>query len=151
MSAGMGRSRHKLNYETRLTLLALLGGLPAIALAFFLLWLSDYGGKVMWTAAVLILSVWLGCTFALRERLVRPLQTLSNLLAALREEDYSIRARSTKSDDILADVFLEANALGKCSGSSVSGLLKPRRSCAPSWPRSMWLCSPLTAHNAFVW
>jgi two-component system nitrogen regulation sensor histidine kinase NtrY len=113
MSAGMGRSRHKLNYETRLTLLALLGGLPAIALAFFLLWLGDYGGKVMWTAAVLILSVWLGCTFALRERLVRPLQTLSNLLAALREEDYSIRARSTKSDDILADVFLEANALGE--------------------------------------
>jgi nitrate/nitrite-specific signal transduction histidine kinase len=33
---------------------------------------------------------------AVRERVVRPLQTLSNLLAALREGDFSIRARGAR-------------------------------------------------------
>ncbi|MBO0860066.1 MAG: PAS domain-containing sensor histidine kinase, partial [Chloracidobacterium sp.] len=45
-------------------------------------------------------------------RVVTPLQTLSNLLAALREGDYSIRGRATKKDDPLGDVVREVNALG---------------------------------------
>jgi two-component system, NtrC family, nitrogen regulation sensor histidine kinase NtrY len=42
-----------------------------------------------------------------------PLQTLSNLLAALREGDFSIRARGASRDDALGDVLLEVNALGE--------------------------------------
>jgi nitrogen fixation/metabolism regulation signal transduction histidine kinase len=44
---------------------------------------------------------------------IRPLQTLSNILAALHEGDYSIRARRATSGDALGDVLLEANQLGK--------------------------------------
>ncbi|MGH9845502.1 MAG: sensor histidine kinase, partial [Blastocatellia bacterium] len=58
-----------------------------------------------------ILAFWLGCAFALRERVVMPLQTLSNLLAALREGDYSIRGRMVN-DDPLGDVVREVNSLG---------------------------------------
>ena len=39
---------------------------------------------------------WLAVALALRERVVRPLQTLSNMLAALREGDYSLRARAVQ-------------------------------------------------------
>ena len=46
-----------------------------------------------------------------RERVVLPLQTLSNLLAALRESDFSIRARGASGDDPLGAVMLEVNVL----------------------------------------
>ncbi|MBA3554271.1 MAG: PAS domain-containing sensor histidine kinase, partial [Gemmatimonadales bacterium] len=49
----------------------------------------------------------------LRERVVRPLQTISNLLAALREGDYSIRARGANAEDALGLALLEVNALSE--------------------------------------
>jgi two-component system, NtrC family, nitrogen regulation sensor histidine kinase NtrY len=55
---------------------------------------------------------WLGFAFAVRERVVFPLQTLSNLLGALREGDYSVRGRSPKPDDALGEVMREVNTLG---------------------------------------
>ena len=61
---------------------------------------------------MLILSFWFGFALALRERVVLPLQTISNLLAALHEGDYSIRGRAAKRDDALGEVMLEVNALG---------------------------------------
>jgi two-component system, NtrC family, nitrogen regulation sensor histidine kinase NtrY len=44
---------------------------------------------------------------------VRPLQTVSNLLAALREGDYSFRARGGRGQDALSEVIREINALGE--------------------------------------
>src|SRR5262249_59580719 len=41
------------------------------------------------------------------------LQTLSNLLAALREEDFSIRARGASREDAMGEVMLEVNALSE--------------------------------------
>jgi two-component system, NtrC family, nitrogen regulation sensor histidine kinase NtrY len=43
----------------------------------------------------------------------RPLQTLSNLLTAIREGDFSFRARTPTSDDALGDVFRELNTLSE--------------------------------------
>jgi nitrogen fixation/metabolism regulation signal transduction histidine kinase len=42
---------------------------------------------------------------------VRPLQTLANIVAALRAEDYSFRARGAIADDALGELSLEVNAL----------------------------------------
>jgi len=56
-------------------------------------------------------GAWLIGAFAVRERVARPLQTLANLLAALREEDYSIRARGASPEDPLGLAALEVNAL----------------------------------------
>ncbi len=78
-----------------------------------LIWWGDYTAKVQWTLSLFILGGWLGFSFAVRERVVTPLQTLSNLLAALREGDYSIRARGANTDDALGQVMLEANVLGE--------------------------------------
>ena len=78
-----------------------------------LIWGGDYTAKVQWTLSLVILGSWLGLSFSVRERVVTPLQTLSNLLAALREGDYSIRARGANIDEPLGQVMLEANVLGE--------------------------------------
>ncbi len=101
----------RLAYETRLTLFALAGGLPAVAATLLLLWYGGFSAKIAWTVAVPVVILWLSFSFAARERVVRPLQTLSNLLAALQEGDYSIRARAGRANDSLDTVFREVNTL----------------------------------------
>lgn len=107
------QEKHRASYEKRILLTALMSGLPAVFVALVLLWSNAYTAKVQWTLSVFILGIWLGFAFVLRERVVRHLQTLSNLLAALREGDYSIRARSARRDDALGEAMLEVNALGE--------------------------------------
>ncbi len=103
----------KWTFDRRLLALAFLAGLPGSAVALGLLWAGTYSAKVQWTFTVLIVGFWLGVAFTLRERVVRPLQTLSNLLASLREGDYSFRARGARRDDPLGEVLLEVNSLGE--------------------------------------
>jgi nitrogen fixation/metabolism regulation signal transduction histidine kinase len=78
-----------------------------------LLWFGDYSAKVDWTLTLIIGSCALIFLASAREHVVRPLQTMSNLLAALREGDYSIRARGAHTDDALGEVLLEINQLGE--------------------------------------
>ena len=79
--------RHeRLNHEQRILSMALLGGLPGSLISLILLWDRPYTPKVQWTLSLLIVGFWLGFAFSLRGRVVRHLQTLSNLLAALGEE-----------------------------------------------------------------
>ena len=93
--------------------LALLAGLPGVVISFALLWRGDFTGRVRWTLALTIGLTWVITALVLRERVVRPLQTLSNLLAALREGDYSIRARGADREDALGLALLESNLLGE--------------------------------------
>jgi nitrogen fixation/metabolism regulation signal transduction histidine kinase len=48
---------------------------------------------------------------ALIEGLVRPLQTLSNVVSSMREGDYSFRARGASAPDSLGELAAEVNAL----------------------------------------
>jgi nitrogen fixation/metabolism regulation signal transduction histidine kinase len=41
------------------------------------------------------------------------LQTLSNLLAAMREEDFSVRGRGARRDDAMGEVMIEVNSLSE--------------------------------------
>jgi nitrogen fixation/metabolism regulation signal transduction histidine kinase len=101
----------KLHYETRILWMAIAAGLPGSALGLLVIWLGDYTPKVQWTVTVVIGSLWLGFAVALRNRVVFPLQTFSNVLAGLREGDYSIRARGASREDTLGDLALELNEL----------------------------------------
>jgi two-component system nitrogen regulation sensor histidine kinase NtrY len=105
--------RHAISLEGRALLLALVSGLPAVVAALVLLWIHDYQPKTQWTLSVLIIGCWWGFALSLRERVIRPLQTISNLLAALREGDYSIRGRGADPEDALGTIMLEVNALGE--------------------------------------
>jgi PAS domain S-box-containing protein len=101
------------HHERVIFRLTLLAGLPGVVVSMVLLWREGYSGKVQWTLGLLIFGVWLITALVLRERVIRPLQTLSNMLAALREGDYSIRARGADRDDALGLAFLESNLLGE--------------------------------------
>jgi nitrogen fixation/metabolism regulation signal transduction histidine kinase len=104
-------SQPRLQHETRVTLLSLAAGLPAVVTALVLLWSGSFPSRVQVTLTVLIVLSWLGFSLALRERVTRPLQTLSNMLAALREGDSSIRARGADTRHPLGLAFYEVNAL----------------------------------------
>jgi nitrogen fixation/metabolism regulation signal transduction histidine kinase len=93
--------------------MALSAGFPGVLVALLLLWTGDANGRTQVTVGLLIVGLWLGFAFAVQDTVVRPLQTVSNLLAAFREEDYSFRARGSKGDDALAQVMFEVNALAE--------------------------------------
>jgi nitrogen fixation/metabolism regulation signal transduction histidine kinase len=92
-------------------LMAFAAAAPGSIISLIFLWTGDYTPKVQWTLTVLIVTVLLGFALAMRERIVIPLQTLSNLLAALSEGDFSIRARRASREDPLGQVMIEVNAL----------------------------------------
>lgn len=94
-------------------LLVVLGGFPAIAIAITLLWQSGWPPIAIGSCALIILSVWIGCAIAGREQILFPLRTLTNLLAALREGDYSLRAASARRRDALGEVMRELNGLSQ--------------------------------------
>ena len=56
-----------------------------MAVALALLWFGDVPDRVAWTVGVVLVGAWVGVTVMLRKRIVRPLQTLANMMAALRE------------------------------------------------------------------
>jgi nitrogen fixation/metabolism regulation signal transduction histidine kinase len=86
---------------------------PALIVALALLWFGDFSPKVFWTLVLFMGVCALGFIASSRDHIVRPLQTMSNLLAALREGDYSIRARGARPEDALGEVLLEINQLGE--------------------------------------
>jgi two-component system nitrogen regulation sensor histidine kinase NtrY len=114
----------KSGHESRVFRLALIGGLPAVVVSMTLLVMGDYPGRTVWAVGAIIIAAWLTVAALLRERVARPLQTLSNLLGALREGDYSIRARGADRADALGLTFLEANALGETLRSQRLGALE---------------------------
>ena len=103
----------KLSHERAIQLLTLFAGLPGAVTCLALLWSGDFTPKVQWTLSVWVIGVWLGCVSAVRVRLIYPMQTLTNLLAALREGDYSLRSRRARREDALGEVMRELNALGE--------------------------------------
>ncbi|HEX9631897.1 MAG TPA: ATP-binding protein [Gemmatimonadales bacterium] len=80
-------------------------------LAGVLLFTGDFAARTQWTLAGLVAGAWILGAFAVQERVIRPLQTLSNLLAALGEADYSTRARGARPDDSLGLAYWEVNRL----------------------------------------
>src|ERR1700719_279650 len=102
-----------LSYEHRIQVLAVAAGLAGSLIALILLWTGDYSSRTIWTLALLIIGLWLGFAFSVRHRVVFSLQTLSNLLAAMREEDFSVRARGASRDDAMGEVMIEVNPLSE--------------------------------------
>src|SRR5206468_1721189 len=87
------KDRYRFSHQGKLTWLILGAVAPAVIIVILILWFGDFSAKVQWTLAIVILTVAAGFISAARDHVVHPLQTMSNLLAALREGDYSIRAR----------------------------------------------------------
>jgi nitrogen fixation/metabolism regulation signal transduction histidine kinase len=107
----MGGRPRRLKYEHRILILGLAVGLAGTSVALGMLWFGEHPMRTRVFLTVLIALISLGAAFALQNRVVFPLRTLSNLLGALREGDYSLRARGARIGDVLGEVIWEANAL----------------------------------------
>ncbi len=99
------------SHEGRVLLVALLAPLPAVAAALLLLSQGGYSAKVQWTAGLVLVGGWLAGAFSVKGRVVRALQTIANLLGALREGDFSFRGRRVDRRDAFGDVLAEVNTL----------------------------------------
>jgi two-component system nitrogen regulation sensor histidine kinase NtrY len=100
------------NLELALTLLVLVGALPAVTVALTLLWAYPRTPEVRWTLVALVIGVWLLAASAARQLAVRSLNLIANLLGAFREGDYSIRGLSARSGSSMSMVMREVNDLG---------------------------------------
>src|SRR6476660_5947126 len=104
-------TRIKLNFDTRILLMTLLISLPGAIVAELFLSLGDHSLELKWTVTLFIALAWMIGSSMLHGQVIRPLQTLSNMVAAIREEDFSFRLRGAGREDSLADLILEINAL----------------------------------------
>ncbi|WP_163991397.1 sensor histidine kinase [Pyxidicoccus caerfyrddinensis] len=108
----MKQKRGPPQHDLQVLGLAWLAGLPGSVASLVLVWLGDFSAKVQWTLTTLVVGMFLGVGLLVRERVMRPLHAVANLLAALREGDYSVRGRGARGGDALGEVLLEVNALG---------------------------------------
>lgn len=107
-------ARHRsLGFEDRILLSALAIGAPGTLFSLLFVWLDPHSLKLRWTVTFVAVFLWAWLAVNLRERIVRPLQTIANLLSALREGDFSLRARLSREGDALSQVVHEINAIGE--------------------------------------
>jgi nitrogen fixation/metabolism regulation signal transduction histidine kinase len=106
-------SRHGLRFQNRVLLPILIGVLPLWLTAAMLLWRWDAGSGLRWTLIALVTLCLAGGLLAVRQRIVRPLQALANMLEALREGDYSMRGRNVDPEDAIGEVMVEVNTLSR--------------------------------------
>jgi two-component system nitrogen regulation sensor histidine kinase NtrY len=98
-------------FERRIIRSSLWLALPGLIISGILIWQQDWAIEsklALLFAELIVCGLILG---ALHEQIIRPLQTLANVVGALREEDYSFRARMAVPDDALGELSLEVNML----------------------------------------
>ncbi len=61
-----------------------------MAFGTVLIWTHNWTQDIKISLTVLEVFLWLVLTIALIDQIVRPLQTLTNVVGALREEDYLV-------------------------------------------------------------
>ena len=108
----MAKLHGKLPHDKAVLAWSLLSGLPAVLLAIVLLWEKNHNSALQWTLSLTMIACWLSFAAVARNQVVRPLQTIANLLLALREGDYSLRAHEAHRGSPLDNALAEINELG---------------------------------------
>src|ERR1700761_1627364 len=115
--------REGFSFETKIKVLIASLCVPLFTLCAVLLWIEHVSiSLIVGSLTTLALVVLLVASIFL-EQVVRPLQTLANVVAALREEDFSFRARGAAPQDSLGELAIEINQLADAMQSQrLSGL-----------------------------
>ncbi len=116
---GIGFKIPRLRFESRLIWLLLLLAAPAVLLGWMALSMWHVSILIRLGALALLLLFLTSVASAIFRHIVHPLQTLSNVVAALRENEYSFRARDVGEGDALGDLAAQINEL--------AGALRTRR------------------------
>ena len=100
-------------YDARILLAALAVAAPACALLVVVLIWPELRSSVLYALIAIagILTLWFAVR--LRNRVIYPLYTLSNLLEALREGDFSLRGSRARRGDPIGEVIWEINTLSQ--------------------------------------
>jgi nitrogen fixation/metabolism regulation signal transduction histidine kinase len=116
--------RQSISFEARLRVFCTVGALCLLGLSAIVLALLHVTmGPMLATLGILLLILLLVFA-AFIEEAIRPIQTLANVVAALREEDYSFRARGANREDSVGQLSLEINALADTLQSQRVGALE---------------------------
>ncbi|HQX65123.1 MAG TPA: ATP-binding protein [Dokdonella sp.] len=100
-------------YETRLLLGGLIVAMPALLSLLVVLWVHEPPHAYAWLLSIVITVITVLLALELRRRAIYPLRTLSNLLEALREGDYSLRGSAARRGDAIGEVVIEINTLAQ--------------------------------------
>lgn len=102
-----------ISFERRIFWLAVLVAVPALAALAIALWVHGVSQSIWWSVFAPLLLCTLALAARVRNRVVFPLYTLSNLLEALREGDFSLRGTRARRGDAVGEVIWEVNALAQ--------------------------------------
>ncbi len=105
------RKRKRFLYERRVLVLSLLCALPGIAAFFAMTFAMSWSTQTRISLSALLIILTVILIAVLHDQIIRPIQTLTNVVSALREEDYSFRARGAAPNDSLGELALEINTL----------------------------------------
>jgi len=105
------RIAERLTFENRILFLSLALAVPGFLGTLVLLWIGNYSPRFLIVVSILMGAIVWKLAQELRSRVVRPLHTLANLLEAVHEGDFSLRARLPDRVDALGQVMHEINAI----------------------------------------
>ena len=105
--------RRRPGIHSRFVVLAFLCGLPGACVAQFFILRSAFSDSSKVVLTLLVVLPWLALVLVIRARSRYHLRTVTNLLAALREGDFSFRARDVSRDDPYGEVITELNHLAE--------------------------------------
>ena len=103
--------RKRVSAVSRAWLYCLLLALPTLIFVSILLYQHEVSMAPTILVFVCLVIYLLFIAATMIESLIRPLQTLSNVVSSLREGDYSFRARGAGTNDALGELAAEVNAL----------------------------------------
>src|ERR1700735_2003566 len=120
----LGVSGRRLSFERRLRLWLYLLGLPTLLLCWIFLGQHSVDIPIQCIVMFALVAGWALAVSLVTEQITRPMQTLANVVASLREDDYSFRARGGQRNDALGDLALEINALASMLQGQRAGSLE---------------------------
>jgi nitrogen fixation/metabolism regulation signal transduction histidine kinase len=103
--------KRRLSHQQRIQWLSFLCGAPGLLAALILLIVGDYSLKVYLTVFILVGATWFFFSIRIQSNIILPLQTASNMLSALREGDFSLKANYLNDQDALGQLMVEINML----------------------------------------
>lgn len=118
------RNREPLRFESRLRVYSAVLCAPILGLLAALLLVERFSVTAVVSILIVIALALLLAVTTFMDQVIRPLQTLANVVAALREEDYSFRARGARPNDPFGDLAIEINALADMHQSQRLGSLE---------------------------
>jgi nitrogen fixation/metabolism regulation signal transduction histidine kinase len=99
-------------FEWRLFSSILLAGFPGVAVSLLLIWINPFSQDHKLEATFLLPLLWLGLSLGARDLALQAFHVLSNVIAAVKDEDFSFRVHAV-AGDAYGNLATEINNLAR--------------------------------------